>query len=444
MTLSRTSLLHAWSSRYGVLPIYGGRPTHARNSAALVPDVRGEFYSAIINTPRFSWGTDKSTTERRAGLLLEPARTNSLRWSRDLTNAAWSGGAATGSAVLNAQGLDGATNGATTLTDTDASAHFYRYQDTTIANDSATHVARWWVLKDANTSRFPGFEVLFLGGTTKDQVTFLNTATGALTGGASVGGGAVARVYDDGLWWVVELAITNNTSGNTTVRAVAYPALGTVAGTAAVATTGSTVLGNVQLELNASVGSSPILTTTAAASRATDGFWWQYAAAPQGLMAFHRSIERGDSAFGGSAPCWMIGDDVTADPRVQVYGDGAGNYLAYYLNGGVSRSVTLASGAVAGDTVDTVFVLTPSGQVMLILSVNGAAVSSTALSAATTLPTAWANAKLWLNQSLAGFVGIAAHLDLRLVKYADVVASTAQGIMDEVRGMELSPSGDFL
>ena len=61
-----------------------------------------------------------------------------------------------------------------------------------------------------------------------------------------------------------------------------------------------------------------------------------------------------------------------------------------------------------------------------------------------TLATAWSDTRLWLNS--VGVIGVGANkfAEVKIVKYADVVASTAQGRMDELKNFELGPNADVL
>src|SRR5688500_16378616 len=74
MPLSRSSVLHYWSARYGPLPIIGGDPVHTRNSASSWADGQGIVQSAIVNTPAFDHATIGG--ERRPTLSLSRAVTN--------------------------------------------------------------------------------------------------------------------------------------------------------------------------------------------------------------------------------------------------------------------------------------------------------------------------------------------------------------------------------
>lgn len=191
-------------------------------------------------------------------------RTNSLLHSRNLTTG-WGGAA---SVLFNAIGLDGDANTATTITDSDAASFQNRTQVVAIPNDSNPVVAGFWVKKDTNESRFPQLHLSLNGGTTQKQHrASFNTKTGAfISANVLNGGGAVTIVDYDANWWLVQISIFNNTSGNTSATVSIYPAARTtINGADDVAATGSVIIGNINLEINQSVGTSlPIVTTTAA------------------------------------------------------------------------------------------------------------------------------------------------------------------------------------
>ena len=75
-------------------------------------DNNGTLQTAGANEARF----DHSLSGASRGLLIEQAATNSCLWNRDFTNAAWT--KSNISAALDATGLDGSANSASTLTAT--------------------------------------------------------------------------------------------------------------------------------------------------------------------------------------------------------------------------------------------------------------------------------------------------------------------------------------
>jgi hypothetical protein len=402
MTLSRSSVLLYWSSRYGLLPILGGKPTFARNSAGSVADARGELYDAIINTPRFSWETDRSTpaAEKRAMLLLEAARQNTLGYTTDFSNAVWvktSVTVATG--VLDPKG----GTSACTLTATAAAGTVYQ------------HLAAGSSLQRSNA-------------------LWLRRRTGA---------GAVNLLLSDGS------AYSYAATGLSAVwQRFQVPAA--AASTArwiglSIATSGDAVdVYNGQQE-DALVSSSDIVNLAAGAgTRAVDTCSWSFLPTPQGMMVFSRHVEGGSAALGAGV-IWASCSAAGAAPYLFVHTPGAGVYRVVHTGTGAGVSASLAAGPAAGDTVDLLAVLNPNGSVELYQSINGAAVTSTTSGGSETLAAAWSGPALWLNSLGSGAaVGFNRFADLRAVKYADVVAATAQGRMDELRSLELGPNGDLL
>lgn len=396
MTISRSSFLHYWSSRSGPIPVIGGAPVHSRNSAGGVGDVRGEYYSAIINTPRFEWNTDKATAanERRAMLLLELSRANDCPFSNDFSNAAW-----VKSNCTVATGILDPAGGTTACTLT-----------STAANGQATQT----LAAGASLARV--------------NSAYVRRRTGS---------GAIQLLQADSLAFVTvpvtpEWTRVDLLSGANTLRAVGVRLV----------TSGDAV--DVWLSQHETGGfsTSGIQTpTSASVARAVDSFYWNFLAPPQGLMVYDRFVERGTvSALGAR---WAITSAAAGDPQLMSYAP-AGLYTALHNNGTASVTSALAAAGQIGDTCELVTLLTGGGAVQVIQSINGAAVSSGALSAANALAAAWADRRLWLNSEGTAKVGASASADLRIVKYADVVATSAQGIMDELRAAELGLSGEVL
>jgi hypothetical protein len=210
------------------------------------------------------------------GWLIERQGINSCLDSQDLTTGNWSL-EGTPTRAQDAIGLDGSTNAATTLTDADGAAQEGVNQGITVADDSNTHTASIFVLKDSDTSRFPHLRLQYTGGTGVAESIVLNTLTGAFVEDDADGS---ASVDDFGLWWRVVLVMANNTTGNVTATLrllAAFNSDGTT--TPAVAATGAIVVGHAQLEEDQAFASNPIVTTSAAVTRngdllkATDVDW---------------------------------------------------------------------------------------------------------------------------------------------------------------------------
>lgn len=202
------------------------------------------------------------------GWLIEQAGTNSCLDSQDLTTGNWSL-EGTPTRAQDAIGLDGVANAATTLTDADGGAQEGVNQGITIADNSDSHTASIFILKDADVSRFPHLRLQYTGGTGLAESVVLNTSTGAFVEDDADG---LASIEDFGLWWRVILTIANNTTGNVTATIrilAAFNSDGTT--TPAVAATGAIIVGHAQLEEDQAFASNPIVTTSSAVTRDADG-----------------------------------------------------------------------------------------------------------------------------------------------------------------------------
>ena len=258
-----------------------GSPSFTRATPAWVADYEGNIIEIPSGTPCFegarysggSWyntqadGVTPISDSTLKGLLVEGTRTNSLLYSRDLTNGVWGTDA---NPVYNEIGIDGVANSACTLTDDSATVSRFVRQYLTIPNDSNSHSLSFDILKDTDESRFPEFNLFLSGGTALNDLYFLNTKTGAIHTFAGWSGGSsrATLVHRGGRdWWRWDANIINNSSGNTSLRFLIKPAISTDFATRSNATTGSIVVDGCQVELNQTRPSSPIFTTSAAVTR---------------------------------------------------------------------------------------------------------------------------------------------------------------------------------
>lgn len=380
-----------------------------RSTTARQCDANGVYQSVAINTKR-----DGHYISGVRSLLLEDTRTNVGLWSRDLTNGVWAG-SGTGSVAFNAIGLDGTAASATTITDSDAAAFYNRTQSVAVANDTGTHCVALWVRKDAIVARFVGFDATLTGGTGVGRFLMLNTTTGALTTYSASTGSGSHRVVDAVLWWIVEATVTNNTTGNVLLHATVYPAIGSVFGTAAAATTGACVVGQVQFELYSPFYSSPIFTTVAGVPRGADAYALP-GPPPQESSFYVKFVEAGDIGNSTAARVVTIGAATETNPTFIVYASGATDYAAYHHNGTTSAQATLAVAPAGGSTVELTPRLFGDGSVDITQSINSAAATSAAQTQANALPTAWSGQNCWLNSSGgAGTTGFIAIQSLKIV-----------------------------
>jgi hypothetical protein len=176
--------------------------------------------------------------------------TNDFIYSRDLSNAVWTNFNVLGIAQ-NETGIYGEANTAWTLTDNSASDEGIGRDDFTIPNDSNRHYVGIAIKKDTDQTRFPAITMLMTGGTSvvPTAPVMINTETGdfIFTDTAPPDYGVIDA--DD--WWILYTSADNNSTGNTTLWGVVWPAYGTVWGTFSGAAQGSCIVDIFQLRLNA-------------------------------------------------------------------------------------------------------------------------------------------------------------------------------------------------
>jgi len=185
----------------------------------------------LINGTK-AWGQNIVALSRRLDLYTQ----NGNPWT------------ATGAtAVRDAVGIGGVANTACTVNDPDASLRIFRQVSLPTALDTANYALRFFVRKDAITSRFPEFQFQLTGGTPLNVYVSLNTSTGAI---AARTGPLVftAQTYAvDTDFWEVAGDLANNGT-NTSIGILMYPAYSaTLGGASSAALTGSVVIGNVEI-----------------------------------------------------------------------------------------------------------------------------------------------------------------------------------------------------
>jgi hypothetical protein len=411
MPLTRNSVLHHWSSRNNVIPIIGGKPVHARNSSAMVGDVRGEQYDVTLNTPRFSWEMDKSSpaNELRAGLLLEGAFTNPLLYSNDFTNGVW----VKDRIVITAGVLDpkGGTSAATaTFT---GAAGVAEFRQTLAVGSSVQRVASIWVRRRTGTG-----------------IVYLINADGVST---------------------TDITNVIGTQWQRFTSTVRPAATGRICGLQ-LGTVGDAVdVYNGQID-DTPFPSSDIVTGSAVVTRSVDSFYWNFPHQPQAMMIYGRFVDKG-LAQTGSARVFEICGPGDAIPYVVAIGGGPASGIQGIYNNGVTNTSSTPAGPAAnpGDTVEFVLPLAATGAITaaagtvgMIQSINGGGVNGGGVGATAAFPANWSGQRLWLGSVAGSYPGGTSFLDLRIVKYADVAAATAAGIMAELRAFELGPNGDVL
>lgn len=240
------------------------RNSQGEDTTGQTDTTSSEFVPTTTAAAHKIFGTDRSGVPLASlpWLYGGPAATNEFTYSRDLTNAAWTASGAV-TRTYDQVGLGGAVNTATYLEDDDAAGYEAVLENVTIADDSNTHVWRYFIKKDADETRFPRIDATLINGTTQNVIVHVNTATGAININQSSGTVAV-EVNDEGDWWEVLLSVENNTSGNLTARTIIYPAGGSIFGTSDPNAVGSAIIGQVEFHINKEIaqvrGSTPLFT----------------------------------------------------------------------------------------------------------------------------------------------------------------------------------------
>jgi hypothetical protein len=397
MSLSKSSVLHYWSSRYGINPRIGGRPVFTRNSAGLFTTQEGEVDTAIVNTPRFDWATlnlPNGQTERRKVLTLELARSNALVAPSDFSNAAW-----TKSTCAVTTGIADPAGGTSACTLTATAASGYA-QQTLSAGSSIVRTNTVSLRRRTGTGQI---QVINPQNTAWVNVTLTSdwqrfTIAGAAGTGRS--GGIMIAVSGD----AIDVWLFQNEDGP-------FATSGIAAGSGA--------------------------------SRAADSLYWNFPPVPQAMMVYSRHIEQGTLLGAGtSMRLWQISSVTSGTPQLEIYSDGSDYHLQHFTTFGVNVVLAAASGV--GDTVDLLAVTDPTGAVALYQSINGAAPTVVGPSGALAFSPAWSDTKFWLNSAGSIVPGANKFAEVKIVKYADMVGVTAADRMSELRSFELGPNGDVL
>lgn len=250
-------------------------PTFARTTAATYVDPNtGLLTTAAIDAPRF-----ETMPGGGVGMRFDPTRTNSCKQSRTLSTSPWNNAFIDGIAQ-NAVGMDGVTNTAWTLTDSNATASRYISQAVPIPNDSGYVLWQVGIKKDTNTTRFPVLQITMTGGTVVSALVIINTQTGecGVTPTSNIAYCGVSSYNAD--YWLLYAVLKNNSSGNTFTTAYLLPAYGSSLTTVDPTRTGSAVFDCVDCHIGATYPSSPIVTGASSVQRTADSLTYPNLVAP--------------------------------------------------------------------------------------------------------------------------------------------------------------------
>lgn len=328
--------------------------------------------SAAINVKRDAHYDLNDLIANSPSLLLEDTRTNIAVSPRDLTNAAWT--KTTMTATLNQIGVDGVANSATALVATAANATCG--QLVTLASSQRSFSA--FVFRGIGTGPV---EMTTDGGTTWTPITL-----GAV--------GVYAR------YTIPAQTVTNPNFGFRIV------------------TNGDAIGVDFVLNETGPFPSSPI--DIAGGVRGTDLYPLLFTPPPGESTFYLKFIELGTIGLPG-ATALLIGNAASANPVLAIYNPG-GFYTAYHHNGVTSVTSALSVAPVINNTVELALRLSGDGSVNISQSINGAAETISAQSAALAFAAAWSGALLWPNSSSGGVRGFAAYKSIKVAAGARSLA----------------------
>lgn len=310
--------------------------TFARSTTATYFDANGILQTAGVNVKRDAHYVNGVRTT-----LLETTRTNVVLWNRDLTNAAW---VKTGCTVVrNGTGIDGVASSCSTVTATAPNATIL--QSITLASSQ------------------------------RAQTAYVQRGVGTGTVQMTMDGGATWTTLPLATFWI-RFTIPSQT--------IANPQIGFK-----IFTSGDSIAVDFVQNENGQNPSSPIATTSAAVTRASDFGTSPAQDLPQAQTWYAKII--------------VLTDD-SAQHRIARRGNTDSNCLVFYLAGGAptfyhnngttaSQSANTNTPAV-GDTIEFRGVLLSTGAVYTGVSKNGGAETVSATSGPLAFSAAWVSQTL--------------------------------------------------
>lgn len=444
MALTRESTLHYWEANYGLHPIVGGKAVFARVSEGTHQLAANKFFHTTwpANKPRLVNSKDAYLDAASNGyydgaaLVVEPERENGLYGTDTFAGADWTrnaGTTVTASTKPNptvAHALDEVTSA--------NGSHAWQQRDLLVSGTEWQCVSIR-VLKDAVTDRFPTLEVELVGGTTVTAWVSLNTSTGETHVSGGEGG-----AWDMGTHWRLWVSVQNNNSGNNKVD-YRFGA----SHSANIDRTGGHVTGTCdvwgpQWEKGSRFPTSYRGATAAAALlRNQDDIYWECGFSPQRLIAYfafnpfpaaglgtgqwRRVLAIGEAD--GTCGVDVYYEATIADRLVQKISWATATFATSGVSNVSLEGLPLVEGCAIWDGANS----------RLLLSREGGSVLVGPNSTASVIPELWDRPRITLGNHINGHFGGGHYRALKIVKRDDVVGTTNDEIMEEMRRFTLSP-----
>jgi hypothetical protein len=203
-------------------------------------------------------------TLHKGGTTIGPQVDNEIPDSREFDAATWINSGTVRTA--NQPGIDGVADKSYTLEDDNPSSPEFIYRDTAVSDDGNTHGCDVYIKKQNDETSYPAIRLSLIGGSVLDTIVHINRKTGEYAYQTDDTGAitTVENYYDH---WKLTSSITNDTSGNTTLRSFIYPARGTVLGVPDASATGEVIVDQFDIRLNQNHVGTGIPTSGGAATK---------------------------------------------------------------------------------------------------------------------------------------------------------------------------------
>jgi hypothetical protein len=407
--------IFSWASRDVTLTARTAHvPTFARAGVAWAADSIGLHRQPVYSAPRWSWWDSDGDGIAEPHLILEDTRVGQLTNSGapttagSWTNSTWTANVAATSCIF------GQT--ARLVTDPGGGSKNFSQQFGTFVNGQ-NDVAH--VIVEAAASNAATVTDLGVYDFTASAFVAMARFTWATKTSAIVTGAGTTGVVNLGngryLVWCCATGTAAGTGAAGHARYhICYPS-GLAANTAAV------IVHHAQAEGNSAFPTTPIVTGGSTYARPAETLYWTLLAAPQPLTLYVKLVQGAPIAYAGGIA--YLGNSAGSGARLTI--DSSGSfYRLTHNNGSTSVTVTLAAAPNMSDVVELFATLFADGSVQLSQSINGAATTATAQSAANALATAWSDTRLYLNSIGAATIGYHRYQALKILAGAPSVAST--------------------
>lgn len=370
-----------------------------RSTTAFYMTTAGVLTSAAIDAKRDNHFTVIGGTR---SLLLEGSRINDFTRSQELDDAAWTKTGCTISANAG-NGPDG-TATADGVVESALDEQHYVLRNTPALTASTTQAFSFFA--QASTRSWIRIVTADKAGTVRES--WFNLTTGQF-GTVNAGHTIRATAFASG-WYRLTVEWGSGVGAGTPYIALALATADLI--TAYLGTASGLFLWGLQFETDKPFCSSYIPTTTIAVTRGADSYSLPLTTPPQEMAGYVKFVESGSAA----ASSRIFGVSNAADANARFVIGSTPPYSVFHSNAVTSATSTLGAGPAAGDVVELLPRLFGDGSVDILQSLNGAASTAGAQTAAVALAAAWSGPLVWLNSAgTAGSVGFTAIQSFKIV-----------------------------